>query len=205
MVVSAPQMPDKTNVTGVLLAGGLGRRMSIDGHGTDKGLLAFRGKPLARHVIDRVIPQVSTLLINTGPDSDPWRSFGLPLVADLVPGRVGPLAGLHAAMTVATTPWVLSVPCDTPFLPSNLLERLANAQKGIGADRVSVRCGEQSHPVIALVRSELASGLRDYLEKGGRRIEAWLASGRWAQADFDDEEAFANLNTPEELRRLEAL
>lgn len=193
----------RDEVTAVILAGGLGRRMSADGCGIDKGMVPFLGRPLVQHVIERVAPQISTLLLNVDPSLKAWHRFGLEFCPDRIAGRPGPLAGIHAALIAAQTPWLLSVPCDTPHLPLDLLARLIEVQRSSGADRVSVRCGTQAHPVIALVHRSVAPGLEAYLAGGGRRIESWLAEGLWAEALFDDALAFANLNTADELAQLE--
>lgn len=204
MLGPAPPPAQPGNVTAVILAAGLGRRMSSDGHGVDKGLVSFRGRSLVEHVIERIRPQVATMILNAESESVAWRQFGLPLCPDLVPGRLGPLAGVHAAMIRANTPWLLAVPCDTPQLPLDLLARFSNDQQKTGADRVSARCAGQSHPATMLVRTALAASLQRYLEAGGRKVESWLAEGTWTQVDFDDPCAFVNLNTPEELHDLES-
>lgn len=195
--------PDRTTVSAVILAGGLGRRMSADGRNVDKGLLRLRGRAMVEHVIERIAPQVSTVFINADPDSASWQSIGLPLVGDVIEGRLGPLAGIHAAMIHARTPWLLAVPCDTPLLPHDLLARLAHAQQRAQADRVCARTAGQLHPATVLVRTALEPSLRAYLEQGGRKIETWLESGAWAQADFEDGQSFLNVNTPEQLHQLE--
>lgn len=193
----------KQDVTGVILAGGLGRRMSPDGSGINKAMVPFRGRPLIAHVIERLRPQVANLLINADPIDSNWQDFALPVVADHIKQRPGPLAGIHAAMRVIQTQWLVCVPCDVPLLPDDLVARLVMAQATADADRVSVRCGSQAHPVIALLHSSLADELERYLLAGGRRIETWLSQGRWAQARFDDDAAFVNLNTADDLRQLE--
>jgi len=193
----------KQNMTGVILAGGLGRRMSADGTGINKAMVPFRGRPLIAHVIARIRPQVAKLLINADPGDSNWRPFALPVVADQILERPGPLAGVHAALRAIQSEWLVCVPCDTPLLPDDLVARLAAVQATVDADRVSVRCGSQAHPVIALLHSSLADELEQYLSAGGRRIETWLSQGRWAEAHFDDEAAFVNLNTAHDLRHLE--
>lgn len=198
-----PAAPESGQITAVILAGGLGRRMSADGRGTNKALIPFRGVPLIAHVIERIRPQVASLLINADPAQPEWSQFRLPVIPDRIPDRPGPLAGIHAALLATTTPWLLCVPCDTPLLPSDLVARLAKVQAHAKADRVSVRCGDQAHPVIALIGQSLAHELEAYLGGGGRRIEGWLSQGQWAEADFDDGRAFTNLNTAHELNRLE--
>jgi molybdopterin-guanine dinucleotide biosynthesis protein A len=195
--------PDRSQITAVVLAGGLGRRMSADGQGTNKAMIPFQQQPLIAHVIERITPQVGSVIINADPLDLQWQTFGLPVLADLIADRPGPLAGIHAALAVATTPWVLSVPCDTPRLPTDLVEQMIKTQVARRADRVSVRCGTQSHPVIALLHRSLAEELQRYLSQGGRRIETWLRQGSWAQTTFDDESAFVNLNTMDELRQQE--
>ena len=204
MMARVSAAPVAAEVTGVVLAGGLGRRMSTDGHGTNKAMTAFRGRPLIEHVIDRIRPQVASLIINADPDDPSWRSLSLRVIADRIPDRPGPLAGVHAALMAIQTPWLVCVPCDTPLLPADLVSRLTQAQAHAEADRVSVRCGTQAHPVIALLHQSLAGELAQYLTAGGRRIETWLSQGRWVEAHFDDEQAFVNLNTADELRRLES-
>lgn len=196
--------PAPGNVTAVILAGGLGRRMSADGAGVDKGLVSFMGRPLVSHVIERLQTQVTAILLNTDPESPSWKRFGLPLLGDHIAGRPGPLAGIHAAMLASRTPWILAVPCDTPRLPSDLLARLTRTQLETGAKCVSVNCCGRSHPATALLHTSLQESVRVYLERGGRRIESWYGEIDWAQTEFEDEHAFVNLNTPDELRMLEA-
>ncbi len=193
----------RDRITAVVLAGGIGRRMSPDGLGINKAMVPFRGRPLISHVLERIAPQVATVVINADPLDPEWAKLGVPVVADRIPDRPGPLAGVHAALSTVKTSWLLSVPCDTPLLPPDLVERLAEVQSATQADRVSVRCGNQPHPVIALLHHSLADELAAYLAEGGRRIEGWLARGNWAEALFDDEQAFVNLNTVDELRLLE--
>ena len=205
MMARVSAAPADAEVTGVVLAGGLGRRMSADGKGVNKAMIAFRGRPLIEHVIGRVRPQVASLIINGDPDESCWQSFSLSVIPDRIPDRPGPLAGIHAALLEIRTPWLLCVPCDTPLLPPDLVSRLSHAQAQANADRVSVRCGAQAHPVIALLHRSLAGELEQYLDAGGRKIETWLSQGRWVEALFDDEEAFVNLNTAQELRRLESI
>lgn len=204
MMARVSAAPADTEVTGVVLAGGLGRRMSPDGNGVNKAMIAFRGRPLIEHVIGRIRPQVASVIINGDPEEPCWRSFSVSVIPDCIPDRPGPLAGIHAGLLAIQTPWLLCVPCDTPLLPPDLVSRLLQAQAHADADRVSVRCGAQAHPVIALLHRSLAAELEQYLAAGGRRIETWLSQGRWVEARFDDEEAFVNLNTAHELRRLES-
>ncbi len=195
--------PERAAITGIVLAGGLGRRMGADGGGTDKGLRTFRGRPMAAHVIERLAPQVGTLAINANRNLDAWRRFGAPVFADEVVDFAGPLAGLHAAMAHAVTPWIVTAPCDSPFLPADLVARLARALAQADAQLAVARTGEQPHPVFALVDRSLRAHLEAFLASGRRRIDAWYAPLRVVEVDFDDEAAFRNINTAEELERWE--
>jgi molybdopterin-guanine dinucleotide biosynthesis protein A len=184
---------DIKEITGVLLAGGMGSRMG----GQDKGLLALDGHAMATRVLDRLRPQVGPLLINANRNLDAWQSYGLPVVSDEISGFFGPLAGMHAGLKACHTPWLVTVPCDSPFFPHDLVSRLA-AHLGT-ADIAVARNDGRLQPVFALLRRELLPGLEIYLSNGGRKAGAWLASLTLAAVDFDDSAAFANINTPEEL------
>jgi molybdopterin-guanine dinucleotide biosynthesis protein A len=208
---AAPDTPDaawppsipRTDITGIILAGGLGRRMSADGLGLDKGLQRFRGRPMAAHAIERLLPQVGQVAINANRNADQWAALGLPVFCDRIPDFAGPLAGLHAAMAFATTPWLMTVPCDSPFLPCDLVIRLARAAADNTAQVAVARTGNQPHPVFALVKRSLEPDLAAFLASGRRRIDAWYAPLRVAEVDFADEHAFVNLNTADELRQFD--
>ena len=118
----------KQDITGVILAGGLGRRMSADGSGINKAMVPFRGRPLIAHVIERIRPQVAQLIVNADPGDTHWLSFPLPVIADQILERPGPLAGIHAALRAIHSEWLVCVPCDTPLLPDDLVVRLSAAQ-----------------------------------------------------------------------------
>ena len=201
--IAWPAAIPRADITGIILAGGLGRRMSADGQGIDKGLQQFRGTPMAGHAIERLRPQVGVLAINANRNADRWAMFGLPVFCDRIADFAGPLAGLHAAMDFATTPWVMTVPCDSPFFPADLVIRLAQAATDADAQVAVARTGDQPHPVFALVQRSLESNLATFLASGRRRIDAWYAPLRVAQVDFIDAHAFVNLNTAEELRQFE--
>jgi molybdopterin-guanine dinucleotide biosynthesis protein A len=191
-------------VTGVVLAGGLGRRMG----GVDKGLQVLRGQPMAAHVLARLAPQVNAVLINANQNPDAYAALGAPYAARVVPdllgGFAGPLAGLQAALSAARTPLVLTVPCDSPFLPLDLVKRLLVALNANLAQVAVAKTGDQPHPVFALVRTDVRDNLAAFLERGGRKIDAWYAALAVVEVPFDDEaEAFENINTREELRDFE--
>ena len=177
--------------------------MSADGLGLDKGLQRFRGRPMAAHAIERLLPQVGQVAINANRNADQWAALGLPVFCDRIPDFAGPLAGLHAAMAFATTPWLMTVPCDSPFLPCDLVIRLAHAAADNAAQVAVARTGNQPHPVFALVKRSLEPDLATFLASGRRRIDAWYAPLRVAEVDFADEHAFVNLNTADELRQFD--
>ena len=189
-------------VTGVVLAGGLGRRMSADGNGVDKGLQPLHGRPLVAHAIERLAPQVDTLLINANRHLDTYRTFGWPVVSDALAGYAGPLAGLASALRVADTDWVITVPCDSPLLPVDLLARMAAAARASAARVAVARTIEGEQPVFLLVERSLGDDLETWLADGGRRIDAWYRRLAPAYADFPDPRAFSNINTPADLAAL---
>jgi molybdopterin-guanine dinucleotide biosynthesis protein A len=187
------------HVTGVVLAGGQGRRMG----GVDKGLQLLSGKPMIEHVIARLAPQVDEIVINANQNLEAYAQFGHAVVPDVTGGFAGPLAGLQAGLQAAKHPLVVTAPCDSPFLPQDLVLRLRAALAG--NDLAVAKTGKQAHPVFALVRRGLLGHLTAYLAGGGRKIDAWYASLKVAEVAFDDEaEAFSNINTREELREHEA-
>lgn len=184
-------------MTGVILAGGQGRRMG----GVDKGLQLFRGKTLVEWVIERLQPQVSELLINANQNRDQYQGYGLPVIGDEVTGFAGPLAGLHSALKAAACECVLTVPCDSPFLPHDLVRRMYAAWSAQSADVAVAWTGDQAHPVFCLTRRSLLPHLSAFLQAGGRKIDAWYADLAVARVSFDDQpDAFANFNTLDELR-----
>jgi molybdopterin-guanine dinucleotide biosynthesis protein A len=183
-------------ITGLILAGGQGRRMG----GVDKGLKDFRGKPLVQWVIERLRPQVDTLLINANQNARTYAGFGHPVIADQIGGFAGPLAGLQAGLAQAITPLLVTAPCDSPFLPHDLVSRLRSGLESNQAQVAVARTGDQPHPVFTLCRREVLADLTAFLQGGGRKIDAWYASLAVAEVAFDDEaDAFANINTLEEL------
>lgn len=189
-------MPSRSEVTGIVLAGGQGRRMG----GVDKGLVELDGEPLVAHVIARLAPQVATLVVNANRNTARYAAYGYPVVSDTVGGYAGPLAGLHAGMSAATTPFVVTAPCDSPFLPADLVARLGAAAVSGRAQLAVARTLDRPHPVFALVRRDLVAHLDAWLGSGGRKIDAWYATLAVVEVAFDDEaEAFRNFNTREEL------
>jgi FdhD protein len=216
-----PASPARQDITGVLLAGGLSRRMSPEqpkpssenqqhhphaeiplNPSPDKGLLDFQGEPLAASVLRRLQPQVGPVLINANRNLEAWAQFMHPVLPDRREGFAGPLAGLETALQSASTPWVLTVPCDGPCLPEDLVDRLAAAAVRAQVLVASARTATQSHPVYMLVRRDALSSLTKFLDDGRRRIDAWTATLPHVEVVFPDEAAFANLNTPEDFARV---
>lgn len=194
---------DHQDVCGLILAGGLGRRMG----GVDKGLEPLRGRPMVEWVIERLLPQVGGIVINANQNHEAYARFGYPLVSDEVTesGGAGPLAGLHAGLGACTRPLLVSVPCDSPFLPLDLVERLRSALDSQAKQLAVARTGTQSHPVFALMKADVRAHLADFLHRGGRKIDAWYATLDVVEVIFDDQAgAFSNINTRDELREHEA-
>lgn len=192
----------KEQITGLILAGGKGTRMGS----VDKGLQLFRGVPMAQHVLQRLQPQVGALLINANQHTDRYAQLGAPVWPDEFPGFAGPLAGLHAGLSHCDTPYLVTAPCDSPFLPADLVDKLSVELVAGQADIAVAVTGEgatrQNHPVFCLLATHLKNDLADYLGKGGRKMAAWFAMQRQVEVHFADETAFANINTLDELNAL---
>jgi len=183
-------------VTGVILAGGQGRRMGV----LDKGLQVLQGRPLVQWVFDRLAPQVDSVLINANQNLARYAALGCPVVPDRIPGFAGPLAGLHAALASSAAPLVATVPCDSPFLPPDLVARLLAALQADQAELAVARSGDRVQRAFCVARRELLPQLDAFLAGGGRKVGLWHASLRTVEVTFDDEaEAFSNINTLEEL------
>jgi|ERR1041385_2792498 len=183
-------------ITGLVLAGGQGTRMGS----VDKGLVLLQGRPLVKHVIERFAPQVDELLINANRNLVEYEGLGHPVIRDRIEGFAGPLAGLHTGLAHAAHPLVATVPCDSPFLPFDLVSRLRQPLEAGRKDLAVARTGQQAHPVFALVRRSVLPHLARFLAAGGRKIDAWYASLETVEVAFDDEaDAFRNINTAAEL------
>ncbi|AXF15122.1 molybdenum cofactor guanylyltransferase MobA [Paraburkholderia caledonica] len=200
--------PTREQITGLLLAGGRGTRMG----GADKGLQTLHGEPLAAHVLKRLAPQTGALLISANRHPDVYAALGAPfgagIVADTLPEFPGPLAGLLAGLRTARSEYLLSAPCDTPWLPADLAARLAQALAANAADISTVTTADADgnlslHPVFALLRTGLADDLAAYLAAGERKVRAWYARHKTVEVVFTDERAFYNINSLQELADLE--
>jgi molybdopterin-guanine dinucleotide biosynthesis protein A len=187
---------DPVRVTGLILAGGQGRRMG----GVDKGLQPLRGKPMVAWVLERLKPQVAEIIINANQNQAEYAKLGCRVVGDEIGGFAGPLAGLHAGLKANVHPFLVTVPCDSPFLPLDLVVRMHAALIARHADLAVAKTGDQPHPVFSLVRETLAGHLGRFLEGGGRKIDAWYGSLKVVEVPFDDQpDAFSNINTRDEL------
>jgi molybdenum cofactor guanylyltransferase len=191
----------REQITGVVLAGGRGTRMG----GVDKGFVLFDGRPLVEHVIERLRPQVGALLVNANRNHELYARLGFPVVPDLRGGYLGPLAGIASGLKAATTPYVVTAPCDSPLIGNDLVARLAEALMHDQAELAVADDGSRQHPVFLLLRRELLPSLLAFLEAGERKIDRWFARHRVAPAYFrDTPRAFLNLNSAEECAALEA-
>ncbi|MFD2366455.1 gephyrin-like molybdotransferase Glp [Pseudoduganella sp. GCM10020061] len=195
-------MHKNEQITGLVLAGGRGTRMGS----VNKGLQPFRGTTMVQHVLERLAPQVGPLAINANSDLDRYAAFGLPVLPDVTSGFAGPLAGLEAGLRACKTDYLLTAPCDSPFLPQDLAARLFEALQAQEADVAVAVTQEgkrrQPHPVFCLVRASLLPSLSDYLQNGGRKVDGWYAQMKVAEVMFEDADAFRNINTSEELHEL---
>ncbi|MES9827835.1 MAG: molybdenum cofactor guanylyltransferase MobA [Candidatus Thiodiazotropha sp.] len=187
-------------VTAVILAGGRGRRMG----GEDKGLIELNGRPLVQHVISAIQPQVAAILINANRNQEHYAALGYPVIADSLLDYQGPLAGFIAAMQAVATEDMLTLPCDGPLVPPDLVERLYEARRSAGADIAVAHDGDRLQPVYALIPKRLADSLQRYLDRGDRKIDLWYKEHRVTHADFSDiPRTFINVNTLQERDNLQ--
>lgn len=193
--------PQPQSITGVVLAGGRGSRMG----GEDKGLVTLHGRPMVEHVIARLQPQVGQLLISANRNQERYAALGYKVVPDLLSDYQGPLAGMAAALQAATTPYLVTVPCDSPLMATDVVARLARALVRDDADVSVAHDGRRAHPVFLMLKRSLLPSLLEFLNAGERKIDRWFARHRVALADFRDcPESFVNVNDPDEHRALEA-
>ena len=193
---------DTQDITGLILCGGRGTRMG----GVDKGLQNHNGMPLALHALLRLSPQVGHMLINANRNLAAYESMGVPVWPDPLADYPGPLAGWLAGLEHCETPYLVTVPCDTPGFPDNLVQRLAAALLAADADIAMAATIEdgavQVQPVFCLLKTTLVESLIAYLQGGQRKIDRWTAQHRCTQVVFEDGAAFFNANTPQDLARL---
>jgi molybdopterin-guanine dinucleotide biosynthesis protein A len=196
------------DITALILAGGRGSRMG----GSDKGLQNFRGLPLALQTLMRIQPQVGEVMCNANRNLAAYESFGVQVWPDVLPDYAGPLAGFLTGLERCETPYLVTVPCDTPLFPLDLVARLAAALEREDAEIAMAAAREEdgqvrTQPVFCLMRRDLMESLIRFTQEGGRKIDKWTGQHRTAIVPFDqpgdDPRAFFNANTLEELHRLE--
>lgn len=190
-----PHISPPQDITALVLAGGMGRRME----GRDKGLQPYRGQPLIAHVVARLAPQVDGLLVSANRNLAAYAAYGYPVVTDSHAGYAGPLAGIHAGLAACPTSLMATVPCDAPHLPLDLVARLHSRLQEAGAEIAIAATGEGLQPTFALMQRDVLPSLARFLESDRHRLQEWCRSRQLVLVDFDDSQAFANLNTLAEL------
>ena len=194
-----------SDITGLILAGGRGSRMG----GVDKGLQTYRGVPLAQNALQRLQPQVGQCMISANRHLPVYEALGVPVWPDSIDGYAGPLAGLLTGMEHAVTPWLVTVPCDTPEFPLDFVQRLAAEVAAQGAEIAMVstlEAGElRRQPVFCLLRTDLKDSLVSFLHSGERKFGQWTAQHRAIEVPFAAADAFFNANTKDELQQLQQL
>ena len=190
----------KEQVTGLVLAGGRGSRMG----GLDKGLQLYQGKPLVQHALQRLAPQVGAVMVNANRNLGDYAALGVPVWPDQLADYPGPLAGLAAGLAHCHTPYLASVPCDSPHFPSDLVARLADAltrQQAEIAMAATVEDGAlRLQPVFCLLSVSLLPSLLRFVQGGQRKVERWTELHRCVSVSFDDAAAFFNANTLADLQ-----
>jgi molybdenum cofactor guanylyltransferase len=190
----------RQSVTALILAGGRGSRLG----GQDKGLLTLRGRPLVERILAAIEPQVDAVLINANRNRDRYQRYGHPVISDPLEGFQGPLAGLAAGLAAAFTPLVVTLPCDCPRVPRDLVGRLRRAYRERAADVAMVHDGQRAQPVYALLGRDLLASLEAFLAAGERKLMGWYGQHPVVFADFSDcADIFVNVNTPEDMAHLE--
>lgn len=191
-------MADINDITVVILAGGMGRRMG----GSDKGLVTYKNTTLVEHVIEGIARQTDNILINANRNTETYAQFGYPVVEDTLSDFQGPLAGFYAAMGVAKTDYILTLPCDGPFIVDHYLQSMLTGLNQSGSEMVIASDGERLQPVYALLPIALKSSLYQYLQEGERKIDKWYQRHQYSLVEFAEQERlFTNINTPEDIQK----
>lgn len=201
---NSPSGKPENTITGVILAGGRAQRMG----GQDKGLLRLGGRPMIAYVLASLQPQVDEVLINANRHIEQYRQLGCPVISDQIAGFdevfAGPLAGMAAAMEVSRSDYILSVPCDGPWVPADLAARLLQGLREQDTQVATVHDGQRMQPVFALISCALLPQIKAYLQSGERKLGLWIRQQQPALVDFSDQlEAFFNVNSPQELELAE--
>lgn len=194
-------MDTQTKVTGVILAGGLGRRMD----NRDKGLVLYKGQPLVSYAIAAMKKRAGCTVINANRNIQEYQQFDLPVICDQTDNYAGPLAGVLAGMAFADSGVLLVMPCDTPFVKAEHLDKLLSSLVDNLADIAVAFDGERLHPVFLALKTNLKASLQNYLQSGRRKVETWLDQHNTVRVDFSgDKDIFTNINSLAELAELES-
>ena len=186
------------DINAVILAGGQGSRLG----GLDKGLLKLNKRPLIQHVIHRIQPQVSNIIISANRHIDAYSNFGFDVYEDDIPNFAGPLAGILKALQHCQSEWLLIVPSDSPFIPDDLVQRLS---ENVANNKIAIpHDGKYLHPTFALAHKSLTSSLKEFLQQGERKARVWMQQQEHTIVDFSDQaNAFMNINTEDDLNNAE--
>lgn len=193
---SEATMISKSQITGLILAGGQGSRIAYQ----DKGLVLFRDKPMVEHVIERFSPQVGQIVISANRNLADYATFGFPLVEDTMSNFQGPLAGIISGMQHATTPYLAVAPCDTPFLARDLVSRLSRNLQEKKADVAVPFDGKRTQPIFAFMKCSLLADLQKYLQQNNRKVDVFFKQHRYITVDYSTQtDSFLNMNTYTDL------
>lgn len=190
------QKIEKNDITGAILAGGRARRM----HGEDKGLILFESKPLVKYVIDILSPQVGNLIINANRNHKEYAKYGFEIISDELSDYCGPLSGMASILNKIETPYLVTAPCDSPFLSTKLVSSLSSAMANENADISVAHNGLRVQPVFCMLKKTMVTSINEYLDRGERKIDKWFEQHAVAIADLSSyPESFKNFNSREEL------
>jgi len=188
------------NITAVILAGGRAARMG----GQDKGLIRISGRPIVDRVASQLSTQVTTVLINANRNIDQYQQLGHTVVTDRLENFQGPLAGMAAALNIIESDWLLTAPCDGPFLAKDYAHKMRHCAAENNVQLAVASDGKRLQPVYALINRRLVKSLEDFLQSGERKIDRWYAQHSYATVSFSDQaHMFTNVNTPEQLDEVE--
>jgi len=193
--------PVQMNMSAVVLAGGKGRRFN----NSDKGLQKMSGRYFIEWMIERTKPLVDEIVISANRNADRYQKLGYDAFKDDIPDFVGPLAGLHAAMGRVKHDWILTVPCDSPLFPQDMVARFIEALGREEAWIAIAKSGARTYPVFMMCPKQLRDDLEQYLKDGGRKVETWYERHKHVIVDFDQDKAFTNVNDPKDVRQMEIL
>ncbi len=188
------------SITGVILAGGMARRMG----GRDKALLPLSGHYLIEYCLRKLKTQIDTIIINANRNLEIYQSMGFPVISDSRDGFAGPLAGIATAMKYCETSHIFIVPCDSPFIPSTLVERFVDICRQTKADICVAHDGNRLQPVFGLIHTRTLASLEKYLDNGHNKIDTWYKQQSMSLVDCSDiPDTFININTPQDLEQAE--